>query len=61
MTGVQTCALPICRFVYRSLVSTLDEMLEYDAMGATLTALTLDAKEGTQSFMDKRDAQFKGV
>jgi 2-(1,2-epoxy-1,2-dihydrophenyl)acetyl-CoA isomerase len=48
------------RLVYKSLTSTLEEMLDYDAIAATLTALTLDAKEGTQSFMEKREAQFKG-
>ncbi len=49
------------RLVYKSLTSTLEEMLDYDAIAATLTAATLDAKEGTQAFMEKREAQFKGV
>ena len=48
------------RLVYKSLTSTLEEMLDYDAIAATLTAATLDAKEGTQAFMEKRDAQFRG-
>jgi 2-(1,2-epoxy-1,2-dihydrophenyl)acetyl-CoA isomerase len=48
------------RLVYKSLTSTLDEMLDYDAIAATLTAMTEDAKEGTTSFMEKRDPQFKG-
>ena len=48
------------RLVYKSLTATLEEMLDYDAMAATLTAMTLDAKEGTTSFMEKREAQFKG-
>ncbi len=48
------------RFVYKSLTSTLDEMLDYDAIASTLTAATLDAKEGTTAFMEKREAQFKG-
>lgn len=48
------------RLVYKSLTSTLEEMLDYDAIAATLTAMTLDAKEGTTSFMEKREAQFKG-
>jgi 2-(1,2-epoxy-1,2-dihydrophenyl)acetyl-CoA isomerase len=49
------------RLVYKSLTSTLEEMLDYDAIAATLTAMTSDAKEGTTAFMEKRDAQFKGV
>ena len=49
------------RLVYKSLTSTLDEMLDYDAIAATLTAMTADAKEGTTAFMEKREAQFKGV
>jgi 2-(1,2-epoxy-1,2-dihydrophenyl)acetyl-CoA isomerase len=49
------------RLVYKSLTSTLEEMLDYDAIAATLTAMTADAKEGTTAFMEKRDAQFKGV
>jgi 2-(1,2-epoxy-1,2-dihydrophenyl)acetyl-CoA isomerase len=48
------------RFVYKALTSTLEEMLDYDAIAATLTAMTVDAKEGTTSFMEKREAQFKG-
>ncbi len=49
------------RLVYKSLTSTLDEMLDYDAMAATLTAMTADAKEGTTAFMEKREAQFRGM
>jgi len=49
------------RLVYRALTATLDEMLEYDALLATQTAATVDAKEGTTAFMEKRDAQFRGM
>jgi 2-(1,2-epoxy-1,2-dihydrophenyl)acetyl-CoA isomerase len=49
------------RLVYKSLTSTLEEMLDYDALAATQTAATWDAKEGTTAFMEKRDAQFKGI
>ena len=49
------------RLVYKSLTSTLEEMLDYDALAATQTAATLDAKEGTTAFMEKREAQFKGI
>jgi 2-(1,2-epoxy-1,2-dihydrophenyl)acetyl-CoA isomerase len=49
------------RLVYKSLTSTLEEMLDYDAIAATLTAMTQDAKEGTTAFMEKREAQFRGL
>ncbi len=49
------------RFVYKSLTATLEEMLDYDAVASVMTAATLDAKEGTTSFIEKREAQFKGV
>jgi 2-(1,2-epoxy-1,2-dihydrophenyl)acetyl-CoA isomerase len=49
------------RLVYRALTATLDEMLEYDALLATQTASTVDAKEGTTAFMEKREAQFRGM
>ncbi len=49
------------RLVYKSLTSTLEEMLDYDAIAATLTAMTADAKEGTTAFMEKREAEFRGV
>ena len=49
------------RFVYKSLTATLEEMLDYDAVASVMTAATIDAKEGTTSFMEKREAQFKGL
>jgi 2-(1,2-epoxy-1,2-dihydrophenyl)acetyl-CoA isomerase len=48
------------RFVYRALTTTLEDMLDYDAIASTMTTATLDAKEGTQSFLEKREPQFKG-
>ena len=48
------------RYVYKSLTSTLDEMLDYEAVASTMTAATLDAKEGTAAFMEKRQPEFKG-
>ena len=48
------------RFVYKSLDCTLEEMLDYEAVASVMTAATLDAKEGTASFMEKRDAKFIG-
>lgn len=48
------------RFVYKGLTSTLDEMLDYEAVAAVLSAHTADAREGTRSFIEKRKPEFKG-
>jgi 2-(1,2-epoxy-1,2-dihydrophenyl)acetyl-CoA isomerase len=48
------------RFIYRSLNSTLDEMLDYEAIAATLSSNTHDAREGTRAFAEKRKPAFKG-
>ncbi len=48
------------RFIYKSLTSTLDEMLDYEAVAATMSAHTEDAREGTSAFVEKRPAVFKG-
>jgi 2-(1,2-epoxy-1,2-dihydrophenyl)acetyl-CoA isomerase len=48
------------RFIYKSLTSTLEEMIDYEAVAATLSAHTEDAREGTQAFVQKRKPQFKG-
>jgi 2-(1,2-epoxy-1,2-dihydrophenyl)acetyl-CoA isomerase len=48
------------RFVHKALTSTLDEMLDYEAVASTLSAATQDAREGTKAFMEKRKPVFKG-
>lgn len=48
------------RFIYKSLTSTLDEMLDYEAVAAVLSAHTADAREGTRSFVEKRKPRFEG-
>ena len=48
------------RFIHKSLTSNLEEMLDYEAVAATLSAHTRDAKEGTSAFVEKRKAEFKG-
>jgi 2-(1,2-epoxy-1,2-dihydrophenyl)acetyl-CoA isomerase len=48
------------RFIHKSLNSTLDEMLDYEAVAATMSAHTEDAREGTRSFVEKRKPVFKG-
>ncbi|MAE97300.1 MAG: hypothetical protein CL910_21825 [Deltaproteobacteria bacterium] len=48
------------RFIYKSLNSTLEEMIDYEAVAATMSAHTDDAREGTSAFLEKRKAAFKG-
>ena len=48
------------RCIHKSLTSTLDEMLDYEAVAATMSACTRDAREGTQALLQKRKAAFKG-
>lgn len=48
------------RFIHKSLTSTLDEMLDYEAVASTLSSHTRDAREGTRSFLEKRKPEFKG-
>jgi 2-(1,2-epoxy-1,2-dihydrophenyl)acetyl-CoA isomerase len=48
------------RFIHKSLTSTLDEMLDYEAVASTLSSNTRDAREGTRSFLEKRKPEFKG-
>jgi len=48
------------RFIHKALTSNLDEMLDYEAVAAVLSAYTRDAKEGTQSFVQKRKPEYKG-
>jgi len=48
------------RFVHKALTSTLDEILDYEAVAATMSAHTEDAREGTMAFVEKRKPEFKG-
>jgi len=48
------------RFIYKSLTSTLEEMLDYEAVASTMTAATRDFKEGVNAFIEKRKAKFEG-
>jgi 2-(1,2-epoxy-1,2-dihydrophenyl)acetyl-CoA isomerase len=48
------------RFVYKGLSSNLNEMLDYEAVAAVMSSHTRDAKEGTNAFLEKRKAEFKG-
>jgi enoyl-CoA hydratase/carnithine racemase len=48
------------RCVHKALTSTLEEMLDYEAVAATMSAHTEDAAEGTKAFVEKRKPVFKG-
>jgi 2-(1,2-epoxy-1,2-dihydrophenyl)acetyl-CoA isomerase len=48
------------RFIYKALNSSLDDMLDYEAVAGTMTAHTADAREGTSAFIEKRKPEFKG-
>ena len=49
------------RLIHMSQVCTLDEILDYEAIAGVSVAGTLDAKEGTTAFMEKRKPIYKGV
>ncbi len=49
------------RFIYKALTSSLDEMLDYEAVAGTMAAHTSDAREGTSAFIEKRKPRFTGV
>ncbi len=48
------------RFIHKALTSNLEEMLDYEAVAATMSAHTEDAQEGTRAFVEKRKPEFKG-
>ncbi|MAJ61085.1 MAG: hypothetical protein CBC48_14615 [bacterium TMED88] len=48
------------RFIYKALVSTADEMYDYEGVAAVMSAMTEDAREGTQSFIEKRRPKYSG-
>ncbi len=50
----------IKRTLNKALSSDLDSLLDYEAYIQEIASLTEDHKEGVQSFLEKRPAQFKG-
>ncbi len=48
------------RCIYKSLTSTLDEILDYEAVAGTMSADTQDAREGKRAFVEKRKPVLKG-
>ncbi|MCP5092246.1 MAG: enoyl-CoA hydratase/isomerase family protein [Gammaproteobacteria bacterium] len=49
------------RLIHMSQTHTLEQMLDYEAVVGTMVASTLDAKEGTAAFLQKRDPVYRGV
>ncbi len=49
------------RLIHMSQTHTLEQMLDYEAVVGTMVASTLDAKEGTAAFLEKRDPVYRGV
>lgn len=49
------------RMIHLSDNFTLEEMLDYEGLAGVVIASTLDAKEGTMSFLEKRKPVFRGV
>ncbi len=49
------------RFIHKSLTSTLEEMIDYEGVAAVMSAMTEDAREGTNSFLEKRRPTYKGI
>jgi 2-(1,2-epoxy-1,2-dihydrophenyl)acetyl-CoA isomerase len=49
------------RMIHLSDQFTLEEMLDYEGLAGVVIASTLDAKEGTMAFLEKRNAVFRGV
>lgn len=47
-------------FIYKSLTSTLNEMIDYESVASVMSAMTDDAREGTNSFLEKRRPNYKG-
>lgn len=43
------------------LTSTLEQVLDYEGIAGVIVASTLDAKEGTQSFLEKRKPAYRGI
>ena len=48
------------RCIHKALNATLDEILDYEAVAATMSACTQDAREGTKALLEKRKPAFKG-
>ncbi|NMG77043.1 enoyl-CoA hydratase/isomerase family protein [Aromatoleum diolicum] len=49
------------RMIYMGQTGTLEQMLDYEGIAGVIVASSLDAKEGTQSFLEKRKPVYRGI
>lgn len=49
------------RGIYRSLSSTLEDVLSYEDFSAGVAAASADAREGIEAFIEKREPDFRGA
>ncbi|NMG31316.1 enoyl-CoA hydratase/isomerase family protein [Aromatoleum evansii] len=49
------------RMIYMGQTATLEQVLDYEGIAGVIVASSLDAKEGTQSFLEKRKPVYRGI
>lgn len=49
------------RMIYMGQTASLEQMLDYEGIAGVIVASSLDAKEGTQSFLEKRKPVYRGI
>lgn len=49
------------RMVLMGQTATLEQILDYEGIAGVIVASTLDAKEGTQSFLERRKPAYRGI
>ncbi|MBD5802160.1 1,2-epoxyphenylacetyl-CoA isomerase [Azoarcus sp. Aa7] len=49
------------RMIYMGQTAPLEQMLDYEGIAGVIVASSLDAREGTQSFLEKRKPVYRGI
>ncbi|MCK0508125.1 enoyl-CoA hydratase/isomerase family protein [Aromatoleum anaerobium] len=49
------------RMIHLGQISTLEQMLDYEGIAGVIVASSLDAREGTQAFLEKRKPVYRGI